>query len=340
MSKTLDDLSLAIVDCEHKTAPEGDGFAVSVGTRAMKDGRLVLNACKLVSSSTYDQWTRRLTPVEGDLVLAREAPVGQVVRVPAHPPICLGQRTVLIRPDAAKVDPRFLHYWLIGPVAQEFMSSRAGGATVAHLNVEDIRGLDVSGLPVDRKTQRFAAGLLGSIDDLIENNRRRIGLLEQMAQAIYREWFVKFRYPGHEHATFVDSPLGPIPSDWSASSVGEITSSVVRGVAPRYSEDGEWLALNQRCIRNGRVSLENARRQEKSVPPRKQVAAGDVLINSTGVGTLGRVAVAWESTGAVTADSHVTIVKPTSAALQPWIGLMMLERQAELEALGIGSTPN
>src|SRR4051794_7576937 len=130
MTRTLSDLCRAIVDCEHRTAPVGDGFALSVGTRAMKIGRLVLKACKPVSEDTFRAWTRRCTPTPGDLILAREAPVGDVVRVPPEPPVCLGQRTVLVRPDQGSVDPRFLHYWLLGPVAQAEMAARAAGATV------------------------------------------------------------------------------------------------------------------------------------------------------------------------------------------------------------------
>lgn len=190
MSETLEGVCEVIVDCEHKTAPSGDGFALSVGTRAMKDGRLVVEACKPVSEGTYKNWTRRMRPEAGDLVLAREAPVGQVVRVPADRRICLGQRTVMIRPDSTLVHPRFLHYWLLGPDAQGAMVAQSAGATVPHVNVEDIRGLDVAPMPRDPSLQFVAATILGAIDDLIENNRRRIEVLEQMAQAIYREWFV------------------------------------------------------------------------------------------------------------------------------------------------------
>ncbi len=222
MRRTLNDVSEAIVDCEHKTALAGDGYALSVGTRAMKDGRLVIDACKPVSESTYEEWTRRMRPQPGDLVLAREAPVGQVIRVPGALRICLGQRTVLIRPDAGKVHPRFLHYWLLGPTAQGTMSAQASGATVPHLNVEDIRSLSIVELPADPAVQQFAAELLGSLDDLIENNRRRIELLEQMAQAIYREWFVHFRYPGHENVPLVDSPLGPIPDGWRCRDLRQV----------------------------------------------------------------------------------------------------------------------
>jgi type I restriction enzyme S subunit len=217
----LADICEAIVDCEHKTAPEGDGFAFAVGTKAMKGGRLVLEGARPVSEETYEGWTRRMRPVPGDLILAREAPVGDVVRVPESPRICLGQRTVLIRPDESKVLPRFLHYWLLGPDAQGVMRAQTGGATVGHLNVGDIRKLDVGPMPTDPRHQSAAADLLGSIDDLIENNRRRVEVLEEMARVIYREWFVKFRYPGHDAVPLVDSTLGLIPEGWDGATVGD-----------------------------------------------------------------------------------------------------------------------
>ncbi len=96
------------------------------------------------------------------------------------------------------------------------MRAQTGGATVGHLNVGDIRKLDVGPMPTDPRHQAVTADLLGSLDDLIENNRRRVEVLEEMARAIYREWFVKFRYPGHEDVPLVDSALGPIPDGWES----------------------------------------------------------------------------------------------------------------------------
>jgi type I restriction enzyme S subunit len=228
----LSDLTEAIVDCEHKTAPEGDGFAYSVGTKAMKDGRLVLAGAKPVSAETYNGWTRRMRPRPGDLILAREAPVGDVIRVPDDPLVCLGQRTVLIRPDESKVHPRFLHYWLLGPDAQGVMRAQTGGATVGHLNVEDIRKLDVAPMPTSESHQAASAELLGAIDDLIENNRRRVAVLEEMARAIYREWFVRFRYPGHDSVPLVDSALGSIPEGWEV-----MAASAALSVNPKIKID-------------------------------------------------------------------------------------------------------
>ena len=84
-----------------------------------------------------------------------------------------------------------------------------------NLNAANVSAMPVPFLPVER--QEVSRGGPRSIDDLIENNRRRVELLEQMAQAIYREWFVRFRYPGHEDATSRRFPLGPIPEGWRRS---------------------------------------------------------------------------------------------------------------------------
>jgi type I restriction enzyme S subunit len=100
------------------------------------------------------------------------------------------------------------------PELRGWMESVSSGATVPHLNVADIRSMELPPLP-RLGAQRKIAAILSAYDDLIENNDRRIRLLEEMALRVYREWFVDFRYPGHESVPLVDSELGPIPKGWS-----------------------------------------------------------------------------------------------------------------------------
>ena len=83
----------------------------------------------------------------------------------------------------------------------------------------------------DLFTQRKIAAILSAYDDLIENNLRRIKILEEMAQNLYREWFVKFRFPGHQHTRFTDSPLGRIPEGWEVKAV-ENTFDILGGGTP------------------------------------------------------------------------------------------------------------
>jgi len=208
--QTLNDVCALIVDCEHKTAPTQSMGIPSIRTPNIGKGRLLLDNVNRVSEETYNAWTKRAIPQVNDLILAREAPIGNVAIILPNQKVCLGQRTVLIRPDRNKVNPKYLCYLLLGDEIQGKIISISNGLTVHHLNMEDIRSLDLSELP-PLPTQRKITAILSAYDDLIENNTRRIKILEEMAQALYREWFVKFGFPGHEKVMMVESKLGVVP---------------------------------------------------------------------------------------------------------------------------------
>lgn len=126
--------------------------------------------------------------------------------------------------DEKAIVPRFLCYWLQGPEFLVQCAAVKGSTDMAdYVNLHDQRRLRIT-LPPPAE-QRRIGDVLGAIDDLIENNRQRIALLERMALAIYREWFVRFRYPGHEDDELVGSPLGPIPSCWAVRPLAELASS-------------------------------------------------------------------------------------------------------------------
>jgi type I restriction enzyme S subunit len=233
--KILAEVCELIVDCEHKTAPTQAKGYPSIRTPNIGRGRLILDGVNRVSEETYKKWTQRATPCANDLVLAREAPIGNVAIIPRNLKVCLGQRTVLIRPDKEKIDPYYLLCLLLGDELQSRILSLSNGATVHHLNMADIRNLSLPTLP-PLPTQRKIAAILSAYDDLIENNTRRIAILEEMAQSLYREWFVHFRFPGHEKKRLVESTLGLIPEGWEVVKLGDIAginaSSIKKGYEP------------------------------------------------------------------------------------------------------------
>jgi type I restriction enzyme, S subunit len=229
--RTLNDVCELIVDCEHKTAPVQTEGHPSIRTPNIGRGRLILDDVNRVSEETYKIWTRRAVPKEGDLILAREAPVGNVAIVPRNLRICLGQRTVLIRADKAKIDHNYLLYLLLSDTVQGRIVSIANGATVGHLNVRDLRGLELPEL-LAPSAQRKVAAILSAYDDLTENNTRRIKILEEMARTIYSEWFVNFRFPGHEKVKVNKSKLGPFPDSWVVKKLGDIAQETRRSVNP------------------------------------------------------------------------------------------------------------
>ena len=126
---------------------------------------------------------RRAIPEPGDLILAREAPAGNVAIIREGQTVCLGQRTVHLRPDREKVDPDFLCYYLLAPRQQGALLAGETGATAGHVNVRDIRRLKLGALPTVPEQQRRGQ-IIAAYDDLIENNRRRIALLEKAARML------------------------------------------------------------------------------------------------------------------------------------------------------------
>ncbi|WP_431860758.1 restriction endonuclease subunit S [Micrococcus terreus] len=142
------------------------------------------------------------------------------------------------RPDPAVAHSRFLYYFFKSPPGRARMASIAARTAVSGITGTNLTGLELD-LP-DINTQRQAASVLQLFDDLIENNRRRIEVLEEMARAIYREWFVKFRYPGHDDVPMVDSALGQIPERWAVASLSTI-ADITTGQSPKsefYNDAG------------------------------------------------------------------------------------------------------
>ena len=213
----LSEVCLNIVDCPHSTAPdEGAGYAL-VRTPNIGKGRFNLEGVHRISEEAYKKRCARITPTVNDLILAREAPAGNVAIIKENmEPLALGQRTVLIRPNPEKVCPDFLVYYLLAPQQQNELLGRATGATVAHVNIPIINNLPVNLPPLE--TQRKIAEILYAYDDLIENNRKQIKLLEEAAQKLYKEWFVKLNFSGHENVKIVDG----VPYGWKKSSLLEI----------------------------------------------------------------------------------------------------------------------
>lgn len=218
----LSELSEMIVDCEHKTAPvQEDGYP-SIRTPNIGRGYFILDGVNRVSEETYRAWTKRAIPKPGDLIMAREAPVGNVAMIPEGLEPCLGQRTLLIRPDSRKVDPAYLTYLLLGDEVQSSIHAKTNGSTVPHLNMKDVRELPIPELP-DLPTQRRIAGILSAYDELIANNQRRIAILEEMARALYREWFVHYRAPG------VVMGEDGVPEGWEVKPLQALMSNQIGG---------------------------------------------------------------------------------------------------------------
>jgi len=130
-------------------------------------------------------------------------------------------------------DPKFAHHFLKSMRLEQYDC----GASNPTLNRNHIHLIPVS-VPLVPIQQKIAA-ILSAYDDLIKNNIRRIKILEEMAQTLYREWFVKFRFPGHEKVKMVDSPLGKIPEGWEVATLDDVLATLESGSRPKGGIDPE-----------------------------------------------------------------------------------------------------
>ena len=277
MSIKLKDLCELIVDCPHSTEPdEGQGYPI-IRTPNIGPGYLNLDGVQRVGEEAYKRRNVRAVPQAGDLILAREAPAGNVGIIPDGEKVCLGQRTVLIRPDRSKADPAYLNYYLNAPKQRHKLLSNSNGATVSHVNMPIIHNLpvDLPPLPV----QSRIAGVLSAYDKLIENNRRQIKLLEEAAQRLYKEWFVDLRFPGHETTPIHNG----VPEGWAKGSLLDL-ADVVRGCS--YSSN-QIVAGNRTLINLGNLTPFGGFRFGYEKPfsgkarPDQTVCQGDVVMGLT-----------------------------------------------------------
>ncbi len=222
--------------------------------------------------------------------------------------------TTLYVDDFCGNDPRFVYYLFLTLDLTGFDS----GSVQPMLNRNYIRRVPIR-VP-SPSGQREVATVLGVLDDKIAVNERVAATSRQLGEA-----------------RFADVVQG---SGGRKIRLGDLVETLTRGVAPRYTEDDDALVvLNQKCIRAGRVGLDPARRTESgNVQSGKYLKMNDVLVNSTGAGTLGRVA-RWAGDIPATVDSHVTIVRFSSDRMNPMCGAFaILAAQPEIESMGEGST--
>ncbi|MBL0539573.1 restriction endonuclease subunit S [Aeromonas caviae] len=235
----VEDVCELIVDCVNKTAPVVPTATPyrMIRTTNVRNGRIDLNDCRCVEQETYDKWTRRARLQAGDVILTREAPIGEVGLVKEYEGVFLGQRLMQYRANPKLLDSRFLLYSFLSPALQhQFGSHEGSGSVVSHIRVGDCFKFKLRLPPLSE--QKKIADLLGALDDRIALLRETNATLEAVAQALFKSWFVDFdpvhaRALGEEPAglspevaalfpaSFEESELGMIPKGWRVGELGQ-----------------------------------------------------------------------------------------------------------------------
>lgn len=236
--------------------------------------------------------------------------------------------------DPEKANPKFVYYFTRTDEYKGWIKSFDSGGTRGNINAKTYANMPIIMLP--RKQQDDLVAILSSLDDKIEVNNKIIANLEAQAQAIFKSWFVNFE--PFRDCEFVDSALGRIPKGWRIKTVDELCSLIVKGITPKYDPASDEIIINQKCIRDGMINLSLARGHNPKSINEKWLKQGDILINSTGTGTLGRVAQVWFIPSKLTVDSHVTIVRPATPQIISYLGLNLCSKQTLFESMASGST--
>jgi type I restriction enzyme, S subunit len=290
------------------------------------------NDLEFVSDETADRLRSHILE-PGDIVFGRKGAVERHAFIPARfGGAVQGSDCIRLRLDERRMVPRFVSFALRRPRHLLWMQNQCShGATMASLNQDIVRRIELPDLPVEKQHQ--VVGVLGAIDDLVENNRRRIALLEQMAQAIYREWFVHFRYPGREHDELVDSPLGPIPHGWKAEPFA-LLGTFLNGFAFKPEHWGRRGApiIKIRELKDG-ITPSTPRYDGDEVPARFWIVRGDLLFSWSG--HLDAYIWPWEPGWL---NQHLFHVIPADRISKPWLFLSLRDRMEAFRSRSQGTT--
>lgn len=219
-TKSLKELCSLIIDCPHSTPKWTSNGKIVVRNNNIRNGKIDLSSPSYTNEENFKQRIKRAIPQSGDIIITREAPMGEVGMIPDGVECCLGQRMVLLRANLNICDNYFLLYSLQSRFVQHQISwSEGTGTTVSNLRIPHLEQLKIPYINIS--TQKKIASILSALDDKIEVNQKINENLEQQAQAIFKSWFVDFEPFG-----------GVMPNDWEISCLGKFVE-IKRGGSPR-----------------------------------------------------------------------------------------------------------
>lgn len=316
--RELASAGVSVLDCEHRTPKAQVTGYPYIAIPDVVAGRVHLSTSRRISDADLRDWNRRTVPHGGDVLVTRRGRVGDSAAIPDGIECAIGQNLVLLRSTGSEVRQDFLRWAARSPQWwSEVERLRNVGAVFSSLNVRDISRINI---PVPCLPEQHAiTAVLDALDNKIAVNGQLADQLSKLATATF------------EQAVYA-SP--------TERSILEITKLVSRGITPAYYDSCDSVTvLNQRCIRDQVILLGPARKtRPERVRAQKILLPNDVLINSTGQGTLGRVA-RWTYDHEATVDSHISIVRFDESVVDPiCAGYGVLRLQPLIEQMGEGTT--
>lgn len=238
-----------------------------------------------------------------------------------------GTETTIVRVERKDVVlPAYLNYLMSSPRFISELRQYTRGMKVFRVHPSDVARIEVDLPSIDE--QRKVVAILDAIYEKQQTNTKLNDYLLELLKAS-----AKNLYADYERNEDLE-----LPEDWRWVEIDEIAEMVCRGITPKYNPDSDETVLGQTCVRNNLVLLENGRLHMPKKVTEKWLQKYDLLINSTGVGSLGRTAQVWFEPSKLVVDSHVTIVRCENAKHALYLGFWAFEHEKYIESLHTGST--
>lgn len=318
---------------QHEFLAEGPCLFLNTGN-VTKDGFSF--AATMFVSDQKDAALRKGKLAREDIVMTTRGTIGNCAYFHARVPydsVRINSGMVIFRTDPDQLEPSFLYQYLRSEVFAGKTQAARSGAAQPQLPIRDIKSIDLP-LPPIPEQQRIAA-ILSAYDDLIENNRRRIALLEDAARQLYKEWFVRFRFPGHEHVKIIDG----VPEGWRPGNVSDL-GLVVTGKTPskkveeNFGVDVPFIKTPDMHGKALIISTEEMLSEKgASSQSNKTLPSGSILVSC--IGTVGVVAM---TTVPAQTNQQINSVIPAEAHWQFYAYFLLRSLKGRLEAMGGGAT--
>jgi len=335
-------------EAQLKTGPFGTQLHASdyvetgtpvINVRNIGFGEIREEKLEFIAEQTVQRLSSHLLEA-GDIVFGRKGAVERHAFInPKYARWFQGSDCLRLRVKSASIDSRFLSYYFLTEHHKQWMINQCShGATMASLNQAIISRIPLLLPPIH--TQRKIVSILSAYDRLIENNTRRIEILEEMARSIYREWFVKFRFPGHEQVQMVDSELGLIPEGWEVKNLGNLTSVITKGTTPttlgqKYTSEGINFIKVESIDSSGSIldnKLAKIDKETHILLKRSQLKTGDILFSIAGA--IGRSTIISENVLPANTNQALAIIRPIEPLLVLYLYRVIQSREFVNFSLG------
>lgn len=239
-----------VIDSLHKSPKYVDTGYPMIRVKDMEEGYLKLENTAFVTKDVFEEFTKKHRPKKGDILFSRVGSYGITTFVDTNKEFCLGQNTVVITNYKGEVDNKYLYYSLVSSYVKEQIEKYVTGSTQKTISMKSIKALEIFTPPLQE--QKAIAKILSDLDEKIETNNKINKTLEEMAQAIFKQWFVDFEFPNEDGKPYkssggemVESELGMIPKGWKVIKLHEI-GNLTMGLSPKsksYNTIGEGTPL-------------------------------------------------------------------------------------------------